>query len=118
MKKNDVEKTLKKGLVSNTPHVTIYTLANPIKNNQLKAQVAVVVSKKVHASAVQRHKYQRWMREIVAGLREETPNNLMFVLIAKPSIREVSSFVKLQEALSAQLIKQVERLKNLSKNKP
>jgi|GEM_PF-2320770 ribonuclease P protein component len=99
MKKKDVEKTLKKGVVTDTSYVRIYARLNTETMDQKDIQVAAVVSKKIHASAVQRHKYQRWIREVVRQQEETLPGNLMLVLVAKPSIKTINSLKQIQESV-------------------
>lgn len=56
-------------------------------------RIACVVGKSVHRSAVRRHKYQRWLREVARQtLATQSPNTAYdMVWIARPGMTNMSS---------------------------
>ena len=94
-KQHDILSVLRDGRRIHTPYVTIC-----IKSNQSvgHARLAVVAGKKVHPSAVRRHRYQRWLREVARAHILHLPA-ADIVLLATPSLRTVSSFQILNDSL-------------------
>lgn len=62
-------------------------------------RVACVVGTSVHRSAVRRHRYQRWLRELSRNLLRERPLPVPYdmVWVAQPSIIQADSLAKLYQ---------------------
>lgn len=60
---------------------------------------ACVVSKKVAASAVERHRLQRRLRESVRLLKKEYGDRPAMVILAKPSIKSASGTTPVLESM-------------------
>lgn len=58
----------------------------------LPGKFACVVSKRVSKSAVRRHYYQRWMREMARGIQKQQANEVSVVLVARPAIAQIKSW--------------------------
>lgn len=84
------------GIHFTTPYVRIHALVDP---QSLNSRIACVVGRKVHSSSVQRHRYQRWLREGAAELLPHLKKAYDIVLVARSSITAVSSLAQLQETL-------------------
>lgn len=104
MKEKDIKQTIRHGQVLHTPYVRIHQYLPPAPSSHV--QVACVVSKKISPSAVRRHKYQRWLREIVRPLAPVFPAGTNLVLVAKPAISQLSSISPLKDSLLATLSSQ------------
>lgn len=76
-------------------------------------RVACVVGKTVDRSAVRRHRYQRWLREVVKRLLYERPlpHPYDMVWVAQIAIKQVAS----QEAVYQEVLPRWEELRNTSK---
>ncbi|HBE90164.1 MAG: hypothetical protein A3G57_01950 [Candidatus Andersenbacteria bacterium RIFCSPLOWO2_12_FULL_45_8] len=101
MKEKDIKQTICHGQALHTPYVRIHIYLPP--NPSPQVQFACVVSKKISPSAVRRHKYQRWLREIIRPLTADFPAGTNLVLIAKPAIGQLSSISPLKDSLVASL---------------
>jgi len=100
MKKTVITKTIKHGQVIRTPHITIHWLSLPGQETK-QPKPTIIISKKVSSSAVVRHKYQRWIKEYIRSIPNLPLAN--YVLIAKPSIRQVTSLNQLIDSLEPKL---------------
>jgi ribonuclease P protein component len=87
-KRPEIISALRRGTTFSTPFVSIHLRP---RDDQPAPRLAVVVAKKVHASAVQRHRYQRWLRAAAAELLLELKNPVDMVWVAKPAIAQLSS---------------------------
>ena len=96
MKAGHIRAVQKKGTRINSKYATLYTA-----NVTNQREVACVVSKMVAASAVRRHKLQRWMREITRSLRKDYHLQNDFVWIAKPSLNKIESLQELRQSIEA-----------------
>jgi len=87
-KRHDIVSTLRRGTAFPTPIVAIHVCR---RNDPSAVRVAVIVAKKVHASAVQRHRYQRWLRTAAAELIPQLAYSADMVWVAKPAITRLAS---------------------------
>ena len=98
----DIVATIKHGRVVRTPYVQIYACQQP---DSTKVRLACVVSKRVSASAVVRHRYQRLLRaaarQLIPDLQSRWQGNI--VLIALPTITTVRKTAELVESLTPYL---------------
>jgi len=85
-KDREIKAVIKDGQRINTPHVGIHYLAN---SDHPSSRLAVIVSKKVAASSVRRHRYQRWLRAAARPILPAISSPTDLVLIARPSITSV-----------------------------
>ena len=100
MRKSVISTTIKSGQVIPTPHITFYRRPPSNDNDRLPKPV-IIVSKKINLSAVVRHKYQRWIRELMKQIPNLPPHN--YVLIAKPTINQVTSLSQLIDSIEPKL---------------
>lgn len=110
-KNTDILKVMRQGNKISTPYVWLYLLP---RNDDQSSRAACVVSKKVHQSAVKRHHYQRWLRQLSGTYISRLPAAYDMVWVARPKIIEVNEISKLQNSLQTQLDKLVEQSKNMS----
>lgn len=92
----DITRVLRQGASIFTPHVRIHALLKP---EQGRSRLMGIVSKKVHRSAVQRHKYQRWIRVYLAELVKELHSSYDIVLVARPSITSLAKLTQFTATL-------------------
>lgn len=93
-----IQSILRSGHRRDTPSVAV-TTAPPIGATP---QIACIVGKKVHASAVIRHRYQRLLRAVGralvrAGLKYD------MVMVAKPAILNLKKMDELQREVASLL---------------
>jgi len=83
-KNTDISAIKKNGQKINTRHIIIYYLPgkSPLP------RFAFVVGKHVHKSAVARHRYQRWMRNIAKSIIPRLSQPFNMVWVARPSINQ------------------------------
>lgn len=95
MKSTEILTVVRRGRKLRAPWAIIYVLPAAGQTGQ----TACVVGKKVDVSAVGRHRYQRWLREVVrpwaAALAAKD-----VVVVALPAIRGLTSFAQLREGLT------------------
>ena len=93
----DIQATLKTGRRLPTPHVRIFIRPNP---HSQTSRFACVVGKRVSRSAVRRHRYQRWLRQVArrALTTTHTPP-VDVVLLANPSITTVKNLSQLVDTI-------------------
>lgn len=71
-----------------TPYFTAYCL----KSSTLSPpQAAVVVGKRVHKSAVVRHRYQRWLRALLRHSLTALPPGVELVVVGRPDLVSLTS---------------------------
>lgn len=100
MNSQRVRVILREGERFETPSLTLVVVSTPGSSGQ----VACVVGKKVHKSAVVRHRYQRLMRAALAEVLKKKPAYDM-VVMAKPTILSFSKLADLQRELDSLLNK-------------
>lgn len=100
-KQGDITAAIRQGKCLVTPYVNIHYL--PTTNTHTR--VACIVSKKVSPSAVQRHKYQRWLRACARDFINKQTAYYDMVWIAKPEVVRLSSSKELQKNLEPYLEK-------------
>jgi len=79
---SDIQDTVSSGRRFSTPYTRVYFRYS----NLGQPRVACVVGKKVDQLATNRHKYQRWLREIIKDLLPALPP-LDIVLVGQPSLK-------------------------------
>lgn len=104
-----IQAVMRFGQCLHTPYVRICTHPGATQHTR----IACVVGKSVDRSAVRRHRYQRWLREIaqvfLAAQPLSTPYDMVW--IAQPAITQVHSL----KEVAAQVIP---RLQNFYAHKP
>lgn len=103
MKEKEIKQTIGQGQILYTPYVRIHFNRPP--NASPATQFACVVSKKISPSAVRRHKYQRWLREVMRPLVPSLPSGTRLVLIARPTISNLKTLSSLRDSLVSLLNK-------------
>lgn len=100
----DIVTTLRQGKAVATPYVRAHLYQSTRSG---PARVACIVGKKVHASAVQRHRYQRWLRECAKALYPSLETGSDLVLVGQPQLVAVESLKDLLQSLDRlrQLVK-------------
>lgn len=95
----DIQTTIKHGRSLRTPYVHMYFQSQP---NAQNIRLACVVSKRVSASAVVRHRYQRLLRAAARQLLPQLEARWQgdIVLVALPSITAIKSTAELVESLT------------------
>lgn len=91
----DILKVLRHGQRQDHQAATIYTS----KSDQTLSRAACIVGKKVSPSAVVRHRYQRWLRELAAEMMKTSQKPVDVVLVAKPAILQSKSLADLKQAI-------------------
>ncbi len=68
-------------------------------------RIACVVGMRVHAQAVQRHRYQRWLRVLAREVTVPSPGGRWYdmVWVAQPAIKRFTTLALLRQALLAHL---------------
>lgn len=89
---------LRSGQRFETPSTTLVVVSTPSPSGE----VACVVGKKVHKSAVVRHRYQRLMRAALAEVPKKKPAYDM-VVMAKPTILSLQKLSELERELKSHL---------------
>lgn len=97
--RQDISRLIQKGRRIRTPHVLIYIAPS----SESSTRVACVVGKKVHASAVKRHFYQRRLREIAKQVVRDIPQPYDMVWVALPSISSLKTQAELRETITSVL---------------
>jgi len=93
---DDIAMVVRTGLHISTPYVRIHAVLKPDNSH---SRLACVVGKKVHSSAVQRHRYQRWLRVYAEDLLKELKMTYDIVLVGQPSLNTVTTYAQLKETL-------------------
>src|SRR5688572_1458759 len=86
-KRHDIVNVLRHGTTFSTPAVSIHLRP---RDDQSVVRIAVIVAKKVHTSAVRRHRYQRWLRIAATNLIAEFTVPSDMVWVAKPAIGQLN----------------------------
>ena len=102
---------MRQGNRISTPYVWLYFLR---RADSQSSRAATIVSKKVHQSAVKRHRYQRWLRSLADTHINRLPAAYDMVWVARPKIIEVNKIAKLQNSLPAQLNKLLDQPESMS----
>jgi len=97
----DVVATIRQGAHLTTPYAHIHYR----RSNNLHARVACIVSKKVSPLAVQRHKYQRWLRESARAAINNQSASCDMVWMAKPKITKLKNLKEFKASLMPYLEK-------------
>ncbi len=93
----EIQRVLREGHCITTPAVRVCFL----QSGAAETRVACVVGKTVHRSAIRRHRYQRWLREVARQfLTDHQDVAYDMVWVARPGMLAVGSF----KALSAELV--------------
>ncbi|HLD26168.1 MAG TPA: ribonuclease P protein component [Candidatus Andersenbacteria bacterium] len=105
-KQADITRTLRQGRVVSTPYVRMYAVARPAG---LPSRAACVVSKRIHSSAVHRHRYQRYLRaaaqRVIAQLK--TPYDMVWV--GQEGLREVTGAAELYGKIKSSFVSLISR---------
>lgn len=96
----EIVATVRRGRKIRTPQAIIYILLRP---DQPGVRISCIVGKKVHAGAVQRHRYQRWLREAMRPLAASKNLLADIVVTALPAIKDIESLAELKDYLSPYL---------------
>ncbi|MEX0649571.1 MAG: ribonuclease P protein component [Candidatus Andersenbacteria bacterium] len=91
--KDDVLAVIRHGKKARTPYALIYI--QPSKN----LRMACVVGKKVSRLAVQRHRIQRQLREILREVAPSFSTPVDIVAVALPPAKTVESYTILKQAI-------------------
>ncbi|MBI4022211.1 MAG: ribonuclease P protein component [Candidatus Andersenbacteria bacterium] len=94
----DIRAVLRHGRPIRSRYVIIRLLPRPAGND---SRAACIVTKRVHASAVRRHKYQRLLRAALRELLPRLPQPYDIVVTATPSMNQLTHSRPLQAALAA-----------------
>lgn len=94
-KRRDIVATIRQGVHLATPYAHIYYRGV----NSPHARVTCIVSKKVSTLAVQRHKYQRWLRESARAAINKQNASCDMVWMAKPKITKLKNLKELKASL-------------------
>lgn len=97
----DISATVRLGRCFNTPYVRWCIKASKVDHSR----VACVVGKKVSRRAVDRHRYQRWLREVsrlFLDVINKEPVDIVF--IAKPGMAGVKTQKELHESLERSIL--------------
>lgn len=100
----DIRNVLRHGLRVTAPHVTLYLLT---RSGEPTSRAACVVAKRVHASAVRRHQYQRWLRAALRPLLPQLARPYDIVVTAAPTMSRLKSSQGLREELAGALCRQL-----------
>ncbi len=95
-KSSNIRDAIRRGKVYRTPYVRIYAYA---AHTQVHSRVACIVGRRIHASAVVRHRFQRMLREAARAAIATLPHPYDMVWVAKPEIVRVRSLPELRESL-------------------
>jgi len=85
-KKKDFELVFKNGRILKSKNVFLKYLSSEVKERK----VGFIVSKKVSKKAVERNKVKRRLREIIRKNKESIKENISIIIIALPSLKNVS----------------------------
>ncbi|MFH1354246.1 MAG: ribonuclease P protein component [bacterium] len=96
----DITAAIRQGKRLVTPYTNIHYLPTACSHTR----IACIVSKKVSPSAVQRHKYQRWLRVCAYNIvSKQTAYDMVW--IAGPKITQLANQAELQQKLQPYLSK-------------
>lgn len=99
-----IQKVVRSGRCFNTPYVRVCLHAGETSSTR----IACVVGKSVDKSAVRRHRYQRWLRQVasdfVAGHPSASPYDMVW--IAQPAIANA----KAPAAVAAAVIPHLQKI--------
>jgi ribonuclease P protein component len=99
----EIRAVMRQGRRVITPWVKIYF--QPTDRSELRA--ACIAGKVVSASAVKRHRYQRWLREVIQRLsQEQPPLSYDMVWVATPALTALARWQELGEKLTPFLIQE------------
>jgi ribonuclease P protein component len=96
-----IQYVLRHGRRLNTPYLRIYTHPGATAHTR----IACVVGKSVDRSAVKRHHYQRWLRELARAALVAHPKAPPYdmVWIAQPAITQARSLVEVAADVNPRL---------------
>lgn len=100
-KSRDIIATTRQGLHLTTPYARIHYR----EGGSLHTRVACIVSKKVSPLAVQRHKYQRWLRESARAVINKQDASCDMVWLARPEITKLKNLKEFKASLMPYLEK-------------
>lgn len=94
----DLKRTLQQGRLFRSSCLTIRSLK---RGDEEPTRLATVVGKRVHASAIRRHQYQRWLREAGRELIQALPVGYDMVVVAQPPLARLTSLAEISEDMRA-----------------
>lgn len=97
MKSRDILAAVRQGRKIRTPWVIIHARSHPGGG---LGSISCIVGKKVDRRAVARHRYQRWLRELVRAASLQFPPATDIVIVALPAIRNIVSLADLRSGLT------------------
>ncbi len=94
----EIQHVVRAGRRQASSYVRLYSMPGATD----ESRVACVVGKTVHRSAVRRHRYQRWLREVFKKLNRERPLLTPYdmVWVAQPGITQAASLEEVYQDLS------------------
>lgn len=92
----DIERVLKQGTLLRGEGVTLRFLR---RGDDGVSRVAVVVGKRVHTSAVQRHRFQRLLREAMRDVLTLVPLGYDMVVVAHNSFSTAQNILDTRRAI-------------------
>ena len=97
----DFQWVMRRGLKSTVRNglVTVFGIENETRMGATCTRIGLVVSKKVHKSAVKRNRVKRWLRDIFRRNKERFPARADIVLLALPGIAESTYHIVRAEIL-------------------
>ncbi|MBI1834143.1 MAG: ribonuclease P protein component [Candidatus Andersenbacteria bacterium] len=93
-RQGDVRRTLREGRLIRGRSFVVRIAQ---RSDKEPTRAAVVVGKRVHALAVKRHMYQRWLREVCRDVIKEAPIGYDMVVVAQPSLARLTSLAEIME---------------------
>lgn len=98
-RQDDIIRVVRTGQKIITPYVIIHYLPA-----SAGSRIACVVGKKVSPSAVARHRYQRWLREIVKSITPSLPNKAYdMVWVGRPSLAQADKLGTVKDSIIPRL---------------
>ncbi len=98
--REDVIRVIRHGRRLKSSHILFYIYRRSAED---APRVACIVGKKVSKSAVRRHRFQRWLREIARSLLPTMSPKYDMVLMALPSLDQVQTLADLRDTLASDL---------------
>lgn len=103
-RERDIRRVLQRGTRLRTPHVNLHVL---LRASGSFSRAACIVTKRVHAAAVHRHQYQRWLRAALQSLLPHLPQPYDVVVIGTPAMNRLRSSRGLREEIAGALRRHV-----------
>lgn len=100
-RRKDVKRVMHTGRRIRTQYAIIYVTRVSVP----QSRIACVVGRRVHSSAVRRHRIQRWLREIARSTIADMSTPYDMVWVALPGIANVKTKMQLEGSIKSRLLK-------------